>query len=104
MSVAAAEDRENPPGSSAGKTLAEAGRQLRRVREERGLTLKDVEEFSAKLAQRKKNPSFLISAGRLSQMETRGSLPSLYKLATLSEAYRISCLDLLRMYGIKVRG
>jgi transcriptional regulator with XRE-family HTH domain len=37
----------------------------------------------------------------LSQIENSNSLPSLYKLASLSEIYRVPYAALLRVYGIE---
>lgn len=80
------------------------GHRLRQIREHLGLTLKHVEMESRRLAEERGNPEYLFTAGRLSQVENSTSLPSLYKLATLSEVYHVSFLELLRLYGIEVSG
>ncbi len=76
------------------------GHGLRQIREELSLTLKDVETRSREIAAARQNPEYLFTAGRLSQVENSFSLPSLYKLASLSQIYRISYRELLRLYGV----
>ena len=78
-----------------------AGQQLREIREKLSLTLKDVESRSRKIAHTRESFDYLFTAGRLSQVENSNSLPSLYKLASLSEIYRIPYSELLRVYGIE---
>ncbi len=82
------------------KAKAFPGQTLRRIREARGLTLKEVEAHSRRIFEVRHNPEYLLSAGRLSQVENRATLPSLYKLATLSHVYRIPYTNLLLLYGI----
>lgn len=77
-----------------------AGQRLREIREQLGLTLNEVEDQSRQIAQERQNPDYLFTAGRLSQVENSDSLPSLYKLATLSEIYQVAYEELLRVYGI----
>lgn len=79
----------------------EKGRGLRRMREERRLTLKEVEEFSQSFATARRNTAYTLTAGRLSQVEKSDTLLSAYKLVTLSRVYKIPFTKLLRLYGIK---
>lgn len=78
-----------------------AGQRLREIRERLHLTLKDVEAHSRHIAQARHNPQYLFTAGRLSQIENSNSLPSIYKLATLSEVYRLPYLELLHLFEIE---
>ncbi len=80
------------------------GQRLREVREKLSLTLRDVETQSRRIAEGRQNVEYLFTAGRLSQVENSNSLPSLYKLASLSEIYQISYAELLRFYGIETGG
>ena len=80
--------------------LYPTGQQLRALREEHHLTLKDVERRSRQIAQNRQNPEYLFTAGRLSQVENSSSLPSLYKLATLSQIYEVPYTELLQVFGI----
>jgi transcriptional regulator with XRE-family HTH domain len=63
-----------------------AGKSLRTLREKLGLTMRDVENSSA--------PS------RLSDIETKGILPSIYRLYTLSVIYRRDLRELMSWYGV----
>lgn len=78
------------------------GQGLRVIRENLGLTLKEVEAHSRRISQLRHNREYVFTAGRLSQVENSYSLPSVYKLAALSEIYRTPYHRLLRLYGIEV--
>lgn len=77
------------------------GEGLRRLREQLGLTIRDVEAASVRLADKYGNQSFAISLSRLSDIETKGIVPSLHKLYTLAVIYRRDIHELLSLYGIK---
>ncbi len=77
------------------------GQHLREIREKLSLTLREVETQSRRIAEGRQNTEYLFTAGRLSQVENSNSLPSLFKLASLSEIYQISYPELLRFYGIE---
>lgn len=80
--------------------LYPTGQRLRTIREGHHLTLKDVERRSRQIAESRHNPEYLFTAGRLSQVENSSSLPSLYKLASLSEIYEVPYAELLSVFGI----
>jgi transcriptional regulator with XRE-family HTH domain len=77
-----------------------AGQRLRGLREELGLTIRDVEGASARIAARHGNDDFAISPSRLSDIETKGILPNIYRLYSLSVIYRRDMRELLVWYGI----
>jgi len=77
-----------------------AGQNLRGVRERLGLTMRDVESASARIAQRHGNEEFLIGPSRLSDIETKGIIPSIYRLYALSIIYRRDLYEILGWYGI----
>jgi len=79
-----------------------AGQQLRQAREQLGLTLRDVEMASDRIAAHHSNRNFAISPGRLSDIETKGGLPSIYRLHTLAVLYRRDLREILAWYGIEV--
>ena len=81
-------------------TVDTPGQGLRGLRQQRGLTLKEVETRSRAIAAEQQNPEYVFTAGRLSQVENSNSLPSLYKLATLSQIYGVPYEELLRIYGV----
>lgn len=78
------------------------GENLRQIREKLGLTIRDVEAASTRLAERYGNPDFVISLSRLSDIETKGVTPNLYKLYSFSVIYRRDFRELLAIYGINL--
>ncbi len=82
--------------------IYQAGQRLREIRKELGLTLRDVEEQSRCIAEEMQLFDYLITAGRLSQVENSNSLPSLYKLATLGFIYKLPLTEMFRIYVIDI--
>jgi len=78
------------------------GQQLRQAREQLGLTLRDVEMASDRIAARHRNRNFALSPGRLSDIEVKGGVPSIYRLHTLAVIYRRDLREILSWYGIEV--
>ena len=86
---------------SAGTTNpALAGKKLRMLREELGLTMRDVESASQQIARRHQNDQFCIAPSRLSDIETKGVVPSFYRLYSLATIYRWDLRELLVWYGV----
>jgi len=77
-----------------------AGQKLRAAREKLGLTIRDVETASARLADKYNNEDYNIPLSRLSDVETKGIVPSIYRLYALSIIYRVSLEELLSWYGV----
>jgi transcriptional regulator with XRE-family HTH domain len=77
-----------------------AGKKLRELREHMGLTLRDVELSSTALAESRGIEEFVINPSRLSDIETKGVIPSIYRLYVLSVLYRADFTELLRLYGV----
>ncbi len=77
-----------------------AGQRLRVLREELGLTIRDVEAASLRIASKHGNEDFALSLSRLSDIETKGILPSLYRLYALAVIYRRDIRELFDWYGI----
>jgi transcriptional regulator with XRE-family HTH domain len=82
--------------------LARAGEQLRELRNRLGITTREVEEFSRAIAEDRQNEEFYLSNAWLTQLENKNSVPSIYKLYSLSVIYRIKFNDLLKLFGIDV--
>jgi transcriptional regulator with XRE-family HTH domain len=82
-----------------GRVLS-AGRKLRELREQIGLTLRDVEVASITLADTRGIEEFVINPSRLSDIETKGVVPSIYRLYVLSVIYRADYAELLKLYGV----
>ena len=76
------------------------GETLRGIRERLGLTVRDVEGASGKLAQKYKNSDFSISISRLSDIETKGVVPSIFKIYSLASIYRRDPGELVKLYGV----
>ncbi|HWR15957.1 MAG TPA: helix-turn-helix transcriptional regulator [Terriglobales bacterium] len=87
-------------GKSSRWVLIGPGNRLRMVREQLGFTLRDVEMSSQRLAEKYKNEEFIIPLSRLSDIETKGHVPSLFRLYTLAVLYRVDVEELLGWYGI----
>jgi transcriptional regulator with XRE-family HTH domain len=77
-----------------------AGQRLRAAREKLGLTIRHVESASARLAAKYGIDDYNIPLSRLSDIETKGILPSIYRLYAFSVIYRISIEELLSWYGV----
>jgi transcriptional regulator with XRE-family HTH domain len=77
-----------------------AGKKLRDLREQMGLTLRDVEISSTSLSESRGIEEFIINPSRLSDIETKGVIPSIYRLYVLSVIYRADFTELLRLYGV----
>ena len=77
-----------------------AGKSLRTLREKLGLTMRDVETSSARMAEKYRNEEFSIPPSRLSDIETKNVLPSIFRLYTLAVIYRRDLRELLAWYGV----
>lgn len=75
------------------------GRKLRGVREDLGFTLRDVHAASLRLASRHHNRRLAISPGRLSMIETKNEVPSIFRLYALAQIYERDVRELLTFYG-----
>lgn len=78
------------------------GARLRALREELGLTLRDVEAASQRIAARHENEEFVLAISRISEIETKGAVPSIYRLHALAAIYHRDLRELLSWYGVDV--
>lgn len=76
---------------------------LKDIRFKLGITTRDVAEFSQKIAEAEGNSEFQISNAWLTQIENSDSVPSIFKLYSLSSIYRIRFTDVLRLYGVDLQ-
>jgi len=76
------------------------GQNLRVLREQLGLTMRDVENDSARIAQKHRNEEFFIPPSRLSDVETKGVIPSIYRLYSLAVIYRRDIRELLSWFNV----
>ena len=79
-----------------------AGHKLRQLREQLGFNMRDVESASLRIAAQHNNDDFGIPLSRLSDIETKGITPSIYRLYALSVVYRRDLREMLSWYGIDV--
>jgi transcriptional regulator with XRE-family HTH domain len=84
--------------------MEEAGQKLKRARERLNLRYRDVEEASLRIAERHKNEEFIIALSRLSDIENKGTVPTIYRLYSLCAIYRLNLSDVLRWYGVDTAG
>jgi transcriptional regulator with XRE-family HTH domain len=80
--------------------IGDAGQKLKQVRERLGLTYREVEERSARLATVRGNEEFAIALSRLADIENKRTVPSLYRLYSLCVIYRLDYAEVLSWYGI----
>lgn len=76
------------------------GEKLRQARERLKLTYRDVAEASQEIARRRSSEEFAVALSRLSDIENKGTLPTIYRLYTLCAIYRLDWRDVLRWYGV----
>jgi transcriptional regulator with XRE-family HTH domain len=73
---------------------------LKDLRASLGITVREVEQESQKIADSHGNPEFFVSNNWLTRLENTNSVPSIHKLFSLSAVYRVKVTDLLPMFGI----
>jgi len=78
------------------------GQNLRIVREKLGLTMRDVETASERLARKHSNEEYFVPISRLSDFETKGVIPSIYRFYSLAIIYRRDFRELLSWYGVNL--
>jgi transcriptional regulator with XRE-family HTH domain len=76
------------------------GQRLRVLREALGYTMRDVETGSLQVARRLANDEYAVPPGRLSDIETKGVVPSIFRLYSLAVIYRCDYRELLSWYGV----
>src|SRR6202044_1366109 len=82
--------------------LVQPGDHLRELRHRLGITTREVEELSRKIAGDRANEEFTISNAWLTQLENRNSVPSIYQLFSLRAIYRVKFADLLSVFGVEL--
>jgi len=82
--------------------MQDAGQKLKRARERLRLTLRDVEEASGRIAARHGNEEFGVPASRLSEIETKGIVPSVYRMYSLCAIYRLDLTEVLSWFGVSL--
>ncbi len=80
--------------------MLSAGMDLRKIREGLGLTMRDVENASQRISEHRGSEEYLIPPSRLSDIETKGVIPSIFRFYSLAAIYHKSVKSLLQLYGI----
>jgi hypothetical protein len=62
--------------------------------------MRDVETASARMAQKHGNDEFAIPPSRLSDIETKGVVPSIFRLYSFAAIYRQDIRELMSWYGV----
>jgi transcriptional regulator with XRE-family HTH domain len=78
------------------------GEYLKQLRNRLGITTREVEELSRKVAIESANEEFYLSNAWLTQLENTSSVPSIYKLFTISVIYRLNFTELLAIFGVNL--
>ncbi len=78
----------------------DAGQKLKRVRDRLGLRYRDVEQASLSIAQRHNNDEYFIALSRLSDIENKGSVPTIFRLYSLCAIYRLDIQEVLGWFGV----
>jgi len=76
------------------------GEKLKRIRERLKLTYRDVERASQQIAERRRSDEFAIALSRLADIENKRTVPTIYRIYTLSVVYRLDYQEVLRWYGV----
>ena len=76
------------------------GQNLRVLREQLGLTMRDVEMATSRIAEKHGNDEYSIPPSRLSDIETKGIVPSIFRLYSLAVIYRRDFRQLLTWYDV----
>ncbi len=80
------------------------GQRLRALREALGYRMRDVELASSQIARRFESEEFAIPPSRLSDIETKGIIPSIFRLYSFAAIYRREYRELLSFYGLELDG
>ncbi len=81
---------------------SEAGNRLRAKRERRHLSIRDVERFSQRIVEEKKNPAYYVPHNWVSDLENGKSKPRLEKFHSLSLIYKCDINEILALFGLNI--
>ena len=80
--------------------MEDPGEKLKKIRQRLRLSYRDVEIASDKIAAKHGNEEYQVALSRLSDIENKGTLPSMYRIYSLCAIYRLELADMLGWYGI----
>jgi hypothetical protein len=64
--------------------------------------MRDIETASERIARKRGNEEYLVPISRLSDFETKGVIPSIYRLYSLAVIYRRDLREILLWYGVSL--
>lgn len=82
------------------RTRRSPGAQLRSVREQLDLTLRDVEHQSWRIARELRSKAFRIPFSRLHDIESKDLVPNIFRVYSLSRIYGMKRERIFEIYGI----
>ena len=82
------------------KRQANPGAELRAIRQQLGLSFRDVYAASLAIAKQRRQPAFVIAPSRLHDIETKNRIPSIHRLYALALIYGRTLKEILSLYGI----
>src|SRR5947208_4375538 len=83
-------------------SMQDPGQRLRRTRENLGLTYRDVEEASHRIASNRGNHEYLVGLSRLADIENKGTVPSVYRMYSLCAIYKLRLENVLSWFGVEI--
>ena len=83
-----------------GARQANAGTELRAIRQQLGWSMREVHAESVVLAKKHRQPAFVIPSSRLHDFERKNKIPSIHRLYALALIYRRTLKEVLSLYGI----
>ena len=83
------------------KRQANPGAELRAIRQQLGLSFRDVYAASLDIAEQCRQPTFVSPPSRLRNIESKNKIPSIHRLYALALIYRRTMNELLSLYGIE---
>ena len=82
--------------------MEEPGQKLKKIRELLNLRYREVEEASVRIAEARGNGEFIVALSRLADIENKGTLPTVFRLYSLSAIYRLDFAEVLSWYGVSL--
>jgi transcriptional regulator with XRE-family HTH domain len=81
-------------------SMEDPGRRLKRIREMLNLTVRDVENKSQIIAERRRSHEYRLNISRVSEIENHSVVPSMYRIYSLCAIYRLDYIEVLGWYGV----
>src|SRR5205807_7669986 len=81
------------------KRQANAGAELRAIRQQLGWSLREVYAATVALAKKHRQPAFVIPPSRLHDIESKNKIPSIHRLYALALIYGRTLNEILSLYG-----